>query len=249
MAEQDVERVQIDTLSDEQRALLEMYLRGAEIPHEMSMHSVTVPDNRAADVYSALSIVVNAGSGVERPRLRRRTDRPIADASSRPAGDHLRSPTERPPLITPRAVVAGGRTVSSRLRRLAGAVIDWAILTAWSVLADRAGAPTWAIVATLGLYIVIATALFGRTLGKLVVGIMVIGHRTGRVPGWLRSTLRWLVVSWFSVVVVVVHGLPVGVEIGAYAVMVATYAPILWDRESRGWHDRAADTVVVRAER
>ena len=51
----------------------------------------------------------------------------------------------------------------------------------------------------------------------------------------------------FGVVTLVLHDLPAGVEIVAFAVLVLTYAPVLWNREGRGWHDRAADTVVVLA--
>ena len=81
----------------------------------------------------------------------------------------------------------------------------------------------------------------------MAVGTVVVAHRTGAPAGWLRSTVRWLTTSWFGVVTLVLHDLPRWVDVAAFAVLVVTYAPVLWDRESRGWHDRAADTVVVLA--
>ena len=108
-----------------------------------------------------------------------------------------------------------------------------------------AGAPCWATVVTLGVYVVAATAVFGRTIGKWAVGTVVVANRTGAVPGWLRSVLRWLVISWFGVVALVLDDLPRGVEVASFVVLVLTYVPVLWDRRGRGWHDRAADTMVV----
>lgn len=243
----DVEHVQITTLSAEQRELLQIYLERAEIPHRITTDCVTVPEQRASDLYAALAIVVRA-----RPSEADSSGRHEAAPTEVPDGedggsDDEPSPTARPPLIAVRPIVAGGWRVASRGRRFVGAAIDWLSLDLWALAAHQAGAPTWATVATLGLYVVVATAVFGRTLGKFAIGTVVVAQRTGSMPGWLRSVLRWLTTSWFGVITVVLQDLPAGVEIVAFAVLVLTYAPVLWDREGRGWHDRAADTVVVLA--
>ncbi|MCU1393305.1 MAG: hypothetical protein JWM34_1733 [Ilumatobacteraceae bacterium] len=242
MARSDLEHVQITTLSAEQRELLEIYLERAGIPYEISADHVAVPEDRASDLYAALSIVVRA-----RPSEPGRSDDGGRTSRGGWSDDDDRSPTEKPPVITRRRVVVGGRVVASRGRRFVGAVIDWLILDLWALTASVGGSPNWAIATTLGLYVVIATAVFGRTIGKFAVGTVVVAHRTGAPAGWLRSILRWLVTSWFGVVTLVVSGLPGWIDVVAFAVLVLTYAPVAWDRERRGWHDRAADTVVVLA--
>lgn len=242
--EHDVEQVNIATLSVDQRELLEMYLRGAEIPYEITDSTVVVPEDRARDLYAALSIVVRA-----------RQEGSAGDsAGHEPAGrdaasDDSVSNTSRPPLVKQQPTIADGRAIASRSRRVLGAVIDWLVLDLWALAAHAAGAPDWATVTTLGVYVVVGTALFGRTIGKWAVGTVVVAHRTGASPGWLRSVLRWLVVSWFSLASLALPDLPAGVEIAAFGVLLLTYLPVLWDREGRGWHDRAADTMVVVAKR
>ncbi|MCU1365370.1 MAG: hypothetical protein JWL72_2720 [Ilumatobacteraceae bacterium] len=228
MDHREVEQVQITTLSVDQRDLLALYLDRAEISHELTEHHVTVPEDRARDLYSALALVVRA-----RPNESQADDEP--------------SPTERPPVITRRAVYVGGRIVASRARRALGAVIDWLILDLWALAAYVAGAPNWATAATLGLYVIVATAVFGRTVGKFAAGTAVVAHRTAEPPGWMRSTLRWLTTSWPAVATIVVPNLPVWVDVLAFVGLVLTYSPLLWDAERRGFHDRAADTVVVLA--
>lgn len=204
----DVEHVQINTLSAEQRELLQIYLERAEIPHRITTDRVTVPEHRASDLYAALAIVVRARPSETNSSIGLEVaPKEVSDGDDGRFGEES-SAMARPPLIAVRPIVAGGWRVASRSRRFVGAAIDWLSLDLWALAAHQAGAPTWATVATLGLYVVIATAVFG-------------------------------------VVTLVLHDLPAGVEIVAFAVLVLTYAPVLWNREGRGWHDRAADTVVV----
>ncbi|MCU1401349.1 MAG: putative rane protein/domain [Acidimicrobiales bacterium] len=228
MDRSDVEQVQISTLSVEQRDLLAIYLERAAISHELTEHHVTVPEDRARDLYSALAMVVRA-----------RPDQTSTEDD--------RSPTERPPVITRRAVFVGDRIVASRARRALGAVIDWLILDLWALAAYVAGAPNWATAVTLGLYVIVATAVFGRTVGKFAAGTAVVAHHTAAPPGWMRSAVRWLTTSWPAVATIVVPNLPVWVDVLAFVGLVLTYSPLLWDPERRGFHDRAADTVVVLA--
>ena len=119
------------------------------------------------------------------------------------------------------------------------------MITTGTVIAAKEGAPNWIIVFAFGLYVVICTAVFGRTIGKYAAGIKVIGIGNGRVPGFVRSTLRWLAVSWGAVLELVYGTWPIGIATLIFVALMLTYAPILWDPRCRGWHDRAADTVVI----
>lgn len=75
-------------------------------------------------------------------------------------------------------------------------------------------------------YEVVQTAIWGRTLGKRIIGIMVIDARHGGLPSWGRVMLRWLVAH------LPVYGL--------------AYFSVLWGPEKQGWHDLAGRTLVVR---
>ncbi len=44
----------------------------------------------------------------------------------------------------------------------------------------------------LALYELVPTALWGQTPGKAIVGTRVVGMGDGRVPGWGRAVLRWV---------------------------------------------------------
>ncbi len=68
---------------------------------------------------------------------------------------------------------------------------------------------------------------YGKTVGKAVLGIEVVNHAWGR-PGLGRGLIREFV-SFISAFVV---GLG--------------YLSVLWDEESRAWHDHAADTWVIK---
>ena len=235
--EHDVEQVDIATLTPDQRHLLETYLSGAGIRYELTDGMVKVPEDRARDLYAALSMVVRAVD--QAPEAHRVDD----DA------DGLDSATAKPPLVKHQPRVADGRAIASRSRRMIGAVIDWLILDLWALAAHAAGAPNWATFVTLGVYVVVATALCGRTIGKWAVGTVVVSHTNATSPGWLRSVLRWLVVSWPGVVSLVLRDQSAALEIAGLAIVLLMYMPVLWDPEGRGWHDRAADTMVLEAKR
>ncbi|MGE9809371.1 RDD family protein [Janibacter sp. G1551] len=81
---------------------------------------------------------------------------------------------------------------------------------------------------------IILVATLGATIGKLLTGLRVIDVQTLRKPSWGSSLLRWLLPH---------VGLAVCLPIN----------PIIWGSAlfdgsgaRRGWHDRAANTVVVR---
>jgi uncharacterized RDD family membrane protein YckC len=234
MESSDRERVWIDRLSDDQRRLLQTYLNGAAIPFELTHCTVSVEANHIDDLYAVLKLVGNA-----EPKLDHNADQ----------GDEPNASTSRPPLVPERPAIVHGRPVASPTRRLVGGLIDWLVITVGTVIASRAGAPNWLIVAAFGVYVVIATAVVGRTIGKLVVGTKVIAADDGRVPGFLRSSLRWLAVSWGAVLELAFGRWPIGIATAIFVVQVITYAPILWDISGRGWHDRVADTIVLRGAR
>lgn len=129
--------------------------------------------------------------------------------------------------------------------RLAAAVIDEVALTLpliavvlLGLRATRSPGGGWELVSTLGLICWIVAALLysvvgggeGQTLGKRVLGIVVVDARTGAPIGYERALVRS--------VVLLLMGLPCCL---GFLSILATRA----DRH-RGWHDRAAGSVVVR---
>lgn len=100
-------------------------------------------------------------------------------------------------------------------------------LPTWKPAASVAG---WALAVALALlpavYWVAAWTLFGRTAGKAVLGLMVVG-KGGTRPGLGRSIVR--------LAGYVLSALPL-------------YAGFLWvavDADRRGWHDHLAGTRVI----
>jgi uncharacterized RDD family membrane protein YckC len=88
-----------------------------------------------------------------------------------------------------------------------------------------------------GVYVVAPTARWGRTLGKLIVGVRVVMQNDGRLPGWRESLQRWVLpaIAWFIPYV-------------GWAVSIGLRATLVLDPLRRGVHDRMAGTIVVRAE-
>ncbi len=216
--------VRIDRLSAEQRDLLERYLRGASIPFELSTTTVSVAAAYADDLYSVLKIVGNARS----------------------KGQTLVDADDDSTVAWQRAVLPGGARIASPTRRMIAAAIDWVLVSAATIAADPRD--VWLVVVGMALYTVLATAVFGQTIGKLVVGIKVVAEHTLAPPGYARALLRWGVTSWGEIVGLALGDVPIGVEAVIFTILVLTYAPILWDRRGRGWHDRIAGTVVIKAE-
>ncbi|HEV8624809.1 MAG TPA: RDD family protein [Acidimicrobiia bacterium] len=82
-------------------------------------------------------------------------------------------------------------------------------------------------------YEVSLVAVWGQTLGKRFVGIRVVGP-DGRPPGWGRSLRRWLVPFALGMVPFI------GWLLGMAVVLRAAFV-----QDRRGFHDLAADTVVL----
>lgn len=138
----------------------------------------------------------------------------------RSAGADLGYPGER--IGLPRD---GAGAVAGYGRRLVALIADW--LLAMLVAAVLSAALHWGVqarsLATLVVFGIMAwllTALTGTTAGKRLMGLRVVrldGRRMGLTWGFVRAAL-----------------------------LLAVVPALLWDRDYRGLHDRAANTVVLR---
>ncbi|GFP19667.1 hypothetical protein HKBW3S03_01172 [Candidatus Hakubella thermalkaliphila] len=72
----------------------------------------------------------------------------------------------------------------------------------------------------------------GLTPGKLILGLRVVDHQTGAIPGFGRMSLREIVGRFLS-------GLFFGLG----------YFWALFDKNAQAWHDKLAGTVVLKARR
>lgn len=90
---------------------------------------------------------------------------------------------------------------------------------------------------TLTLYETVMVALWGQTVGKMVMGIRVARQANGRCPLWWEAGLR---IGLVGVVIVIPH------ELALFAAMIL-FTTAGFDPMRRNLTDRAAGTVVVRA--
>jgi uncharacterized RDD family membrane protein YckC len=107
--------------------------------------------------------------------------------------------------------------VSGMGRRVAALLLDWLLCMAISLTAFRTQA--WTLLIFAG-EIYLLTALTGLTVGKRLLGIRV-ARLGGRPVGFLWALVRTLL-------------------------LLAVIPAVVTDRDLRGLHDRAANTVVVR---
>ena len=77
----------------------------------------------------------------------------------------------------------------------------------------------------------------GQTIGKIVMNIRVVNADSGAIPAAGSSFVRWAVPSVFALI-----GNWVDV-VGLLAIIV--YLSLVWGRRRQGWHDKAANTIVV----
>ncbi len=151
------------------------------------------------------------------------------------------------------AELASGETVELARsgQRCAARILDFIIVSVFDVavalfivlgesddaeqIADRlTGVFLWSSVLFL-VYEVVQVALWGRTLGKRMVGIKVVNAAHGGVPGWGKAVGRWAIPG-------LVYLIPI---VGPLAALLC-YISLTWDRVYQGWHDKAAGTLVVR---
>jgi uncharacterized RDD family membrane protein YckC len=112
----------------------------------------------------------------------------------------------------------GSRSVASMGRRLLALLIDWLACTAVALaIFHTAG---WTLV-VFCVEVYVLTALTGFTLGKRILGLRV--ARLDGKPVWFL----WALVRTILLITVV--------------------PPLITDRDLRGLHDRAANTIVIRA--
>jgi uncharacterized RDD family membrane protein YckC len=111
----------------------------------------------------------------------------------------------------------GPGSVASMGRRVLALLIDW--LLSMLIAYWLTHSQFWTIL-VFAVEVFMLTALTGSTVGKRLLGIRVIRTNGGRVSfGW--SLVRT-------------------------AILLTVVPPLLTDRDLRGLHDRAADTIVVR---
>lgn len=112
----------------------------------------------------------------------------------------------------------GARSVATMGRRLLALLIDWLVCMVIALAAFRTQFWTLPIFAA---ETYLLTALTGFTLGKRLLGIRV-ARLDGRPVGFLWALVRTLL-------------------------LLAVLPALITDRDLRGWHDRAANTIVIRA--
>jgi uncharacterized RDD family membrane protein YckC len=134
--------------------------------------------------------------------------------------------------------------------RFGARVIDLLIVTVPSAMAilpfvdiddlEKGILPGWApliVLVIAGLYEVALVAWRGQSVGKMAVGLRVARLSNGRNPDVGQAVIRFLL-SW-ALLYIPVPGLSL---FGPIAVLASTAMHPL----RRGWHDRAAGTIVVR---
>ena len=165
--------------------------------------------------------------------------------------DDVAGPPARRPTSPEDFPATGPYSIPSILQRAAARVLD-ALLIGLPIALALLGEvriegdevvldeiPAWVVPAQIGLQIVyetVAVALWGRTLGKLLLGLRVSRFVDGKRPTWTQSAQRIVLPS-------VPGALPFE---GAGFLEVGVYLTSVLDPLRRGWHDRYAGTVVLR---
>lgn len=118
---------------------------------------------------------------------------------------------------------SGPGSMASTGRRVVALFIDW--IAALLISRALVGTPETTLenFATLGIFafeVTVLTWLWGSSFGQRLVGIRVVGRsrRLGLIAALLRTALICIVIP-----------------------------PVIWDADGRGLHDRAVDSVVIRA--
>ena len=117
----------------------------------------------------------------------------------------------------------GPRSVARFGRRLVGIAVDWAIAygLSWLLFRQKDGtANPWITLAVFAVLTLLFELFFNASIGHLVVRVRVVPIRGGALAPWrplVRTVLLCLAIP-----------------------------ALIWDRDQRGLHDRAAGTVLVR---
>jgi uncharacterized RDD family membrane protein YckC len=157
-------------------------------------------------------------------------------------GSKLTATEEKPaPVPTPGVEVATPRATIQYMGfwiRLAAAILDGLIVFGVLciigpliyILMHRASVFTPLYFLLPFLYYWLFTGLRGQTLGKMVCGIKVV-NAEGSAPGLVFALLRELPGKILATIPVYLG-----------------YLWIIWDGQKQGWHDKIANTYVVRVE-
>jgi RDD family len=113
----------------------------------------------------------------------------------------------------------GSRSVAGMGRRLAALFIDWILCMVIGLAFFHARG--WVTLAVFTAEVYVLTALTGFTVGKRLLGIRV-ARLDGQPVGFLWALVRT-------------------------ALLLTVLPPLISDRDLRGLHDRAANTIVIRA--
>ena len=136
--------------------------------------------------------------------------------------------------------------IASAGKRFIGATVDGVLFLVLALSTSSTEANTglgvaWFVIAAV--YEIGLTATRGQTLGKMAATTQVLHHSGIRLPTWPESFVRWLVPAVPNIVALAVVSAVMDVVFAAWTV--AVYLPILRAADRRGWHDRAAGTVVI----
>jgi uncharacterized RDD family membrane protein YckC len=84
------------------------------------------------------------------------------------------------------------------------------------------------------IYDIVLVGTRGATLGKQIVGIKVVREADGQIPGFLPAFLRWLI--------------PAAASFGCGVLDFVVWLSPFFDSSGKrqGWHDKVAQTVVIR---
>jgi len=114
--------------------------------------------------------------------------------------------------------------------RVAAAIIDFLVILAVSALFSFRPVGGGFAILVYWLYYWLFTGLKGQTLGKMAVRIKVV-DAAGSVPGLGRAALREVL----------------GKTVSSIAISLG-FLWIIWDGQKQGWHDKIANTYVVKVE-
>lgn len=139
--------------------------------------------------------------------------------------------------------------------RLLAAAIDFTFVMVLVVVVVAIGKArdfenfsNWLGLAAVAAYPIVAIGQFGTTIGKRSCSL-VVRNAAGGPPRWVRSTVRFVVTAVFlgsGIVVsrVLGDGHTAAGDVAQVVFGAVVYAPILFDDQRRGLHDRIAGTRV-----
>jgi uncharacterized RDD family membrane protein YckC len=204
--------------SRNQRDAATFWLERMEIPAEWRPDGVlVVPSAREIQVDDLLNSLEEEDGGSDAQPASVRADTPVRTEDAQLAGPG---------------------------RRFAGFLIDYVVVTATSVflyfVSGQRSTGYALSVAVDAAYFIGGTAIWGRTVGKLVLRTVVVRTDGVEPPGLRVATIRWAIVSF---------GIPLGYVAGIGGLLslgwtVAVFIPIFLPAR-RGIHDRGAGTEVL----